>query len=115
MFVVLVSSTRGDIIFVKPLGCADHHPIRVEDEQERLLAAWPVMKRNWGPRWKKKIPGERPLETAELLHTSPQSSRHVRRKGTAPLSGPEEQTARAMSAYVQCACLLPLQMEYKLD
>jgi hypothetical protein len=40
----------------------------------------------------------------------PQPSRHVRRKGAAPLSGAEEQTARAISAYAQCACLLSLQM-----
>jgi hypothetical protein len=34
-----------------------------------------------------------------------------RRKGTAPLSGTENQTARAIGAYAQCACLLSLQME----
>jgi hypothetical protein len=28
----------------------------------------------------------------------------------APLSGAEEQTARAISAHAQCACLLSLQM-----
>jgi hypothetical protein len=39
---------------------------------------------------------------------SPQPSRYVLRKGAAPLSG--EQTARAISAYAQCACLLYLQM-----
>jgi hypothetical protein len=43
-------------------------------------------------------------------HTSPQPSRHVRRKGAAPFSGAEEQTARAISAHAQCACLLSLQM-----
>ena len=42
---------------------------------------------------------------------SPQPSRYVRRIGAAPLSGAEEQTARAISAYAQYACLLPLQME----
>jgi hypothetical protein len=35
---------------------------------------------------------------------------HVRRKGAAPLSGAEEQTARAISVHAQCACLLSLQM-----
>ena len=38
------------------------------------------------------------------------ASRHVRRKGAAPFSGAKEQTARAISAHAQCACLLSLQM-----
>jgi hypothetical protein len=33
-----------------------------------------------------------------------------RTKSAAPLSGAEEQTARAISAYAQCACLFYLQM-----
>ena len=36
-----------------------------------------------------------------------------RRKGAAPLSGAEEQAARAISAHAQCACLPPLQMGSK--
>jgi hypothetical protein len=43
------------------------------------------------------LPGERPRETAEMCHTRPQPSRHVRRKGAAPVSGAEEQTVRAIS------------------
>ena len=31
-------------------------------------------------------------------------------KGAAPFSGADEQTARAISAHAQCACLLSLQM-----
>jgi len=42
--------------------------------------------------------------------TSPQPSRNVRKKGAAPLSGAEEQTARTHNAYALCACLLSLQM-----
>jgi hypothetical protein len=38
------------------------------------------------------------------------SERHVRRKGAAPISGAEEQTASAINAYAQGACLLSLQM-----
>ena len=38
--------------------------------------------------------------------------KHVQRKGAAPLSGGEEQTARAASAYAQYACLLSLLMGY---
>jgi hypothetical protein len=41
---------------------------------------------------------------------SPQPSRNVRRKGAAPLNGAEEQTARTISAFAQCACLFSLQM-----
>jgi hypothetical protein len=63
-----------------------------------------------GPSWGKQLPGKRPRETAETLHTSPQPSRHVRKKGAASLSGAEKQTARAISAHAQCACLLFLQM-----
>jgi hypothetical protein len=40
----------------------------------------------------------------------PQPSRHVQSKGAAPLSGAEKQTAFAISAYAQNACLLSLQM-----
>jgi hypothetical protein len=35
---------------------------------------------------------------------------HVRRKGATPLIGAEEQTARAINACAQYACLLSLQM-----
>jgi hypothetical protein len=49
------------------------------------------------------LPGERPRATAETRHTGPQPSRYVRRKGAALLSGEEEQTARAISVYAQCA------------
>ena len=62
------------------------------------------------PSWGKELPGERPRETAETQHTSPQPSRQVRRNCTAPLSGAEEQTARAISAYAQYAFLPSLQM-----
>jgi len=43
-------------------------------------------------------------------HMGPQTSRCVRRKDAASLSGAEEQTARAISAYAQNACLISLQM-----
>ena len=63
-----------------------------------------------GPRWGKQLPGERPRETAETRHTSPQPSRRVWKKGAAPLSGVGVQIARAISAYAQCACSISLQM-----
>ncbi len=31
--------------------CADHHPIRTEDERERLVTASPVMTKSRGPSW----------------------------------------------------------------
>jgi|AntAceMinimDraft_5_1070358.scaffolds.fasta_scaffold267278_1 hypothetical protein len=72
----------------------------------RLVTASPVMTKSWGLSGGKQLPGERPRKTAETLHTSPQPSRHVRMKGAAPLSGAEEQTARAISAFARYACLL---------
>jgi hypothetical protein len=83
--------------------------MKILDERGRLVAAWPVMAIGLGPSWGKQSSGERPRETADTQHTSPQPSRHVRRKGAAPLSGAKEQTARAISAHAQCACLLFLQ------
>jgi hypothetical protein len=35
--------------FVKSLYCADHHPIRIGDERERLVTAWPVMTKSRAP------------------------------------------------------------------
>jgi hypothetical protein len=55
--------------FVKSLHCADHHPVRIGNEREPLIAASPVMTKSWGPSWGKQLHGERPRETAETLHT----------------------------------------------
>jgi hypothetical protein len=60
LLVVLASSTSGDRHLYEILYCADHHPIRIGDERERLVTASPV-----GPSWGKQLPGERPRETAE--------------------------------------------------
>jgi hypothetical protein len=79
-------------------------PIRIGDERERLVTPSPVMTKIWGPSWGKQLPGERPREIDETRHMNPQPSRHVRRKGAAPLSGAEDQTARAISAYAKYAC-----------
>jgi hypothetical protein len=35
--------------FVKSLHCADHHPIRIGDERERLVTASPVMTKSRAP------------------------------------------------------------------
>ena len=75
-----------------------------EEERTDLSTKVLIAKLVW------QLPGERPCESAETRHTSPQPSRHVRRKGAAPLSAVEEQTARAFWAYAMCACLLSLQM-----
>jgi hypothetical protein len=37
-------------------NCADHHPIRIRDERERLLAATPMTTKSWGPSWGKQLP-----------------------------------------------------------
>jgi hypothetical protein len=76
-----------------------------------LVTALPVITESWGPSW-----GKPPRETAETRHTGPQPSRHVRRKGAAPLSKTEEQTARTISAFAQYAFLLLFaNWEHKLD
>jgi hypothetical protein len=49
LLVVLASSTSGDQNFYKSLQCEDHHPIRVGDERQRLLAASPMMTKSRAP------------------------------------------------------------------
>jgi hypothetical protein len=44
---------------------AEHQPIRIGDERERLVAVSPAMTKSWSPSWGETIPGERPRETAE--------------------------------------------------
>jgi hypothetical protein len=39
---------NGDA-FLKPFHCTDHHPIRIEDERERLVTASPVMTKSRAP------------------------------------------------------------------
>jgi hypothetical protein len=47
LLVVLASSTSDDL---PSLSCADHHPIRIGGERERLVTALPVMTESWlGP------------------------------------------------------------------
>jgi hypothetical protein len=92
--------------FATSLNCADYHPVKIGDEQERLVTASPVMTKSRAPDGGKQLPGEWPRETAKTRHTSPQPSRCVRRKDAAPLSGAEEKTTRAISAHAQRACLL---------
>jgi|AntAceMinimDraft_5_1070358.scaffolds.fasta_scaffold23797_1 hypothetical protein len=97
------------------VGFKDHHPIRIGDEQERLVAASLVMTKSRAPAGGNNYPENGLVKPPRRDTTSPQPSRYVRRKGAAPHSGAEEKTSRAFSAYAQCACLLPLHMDYKLD
>jgi hypothetical protein len=69
--VMLASSTSGDQHFLKSLNCADHNPIRIGDERERLVTASPVMTKSSGPSWKKQLPGERPRESTEEVTHEP--------------------------------------------
>jgi hypothetical protein len=76
-------------------------------ERSRPSPNAPLPTKNRGPSWGGGgLSGERPRETSETRHTSPQPSRDVQRKGAAPLSGAEEQTARAIGAYAQYALFL---------
>ena len=99
LLVVLASSTSGDQHFreivklCRPPPHQDWGRARTASSRTRFARD----DKELGPQLGKQLPGERPRETAETRHTSLQPSRHVRRKDAAPLSGAEEQTARAIS------------------
>ena len=97
----------GDIEIYLSAICWYPCDIGIGDGRERLVTASPVMTKSRAPAGGNNYPAR---VTAETWHTGPQPSRHVRRKSAAPLSGTEEQTARAINAHAQCACLLSLQM-----
>jgi hypothetical protein len=86
----------------------DRLPIKIGDERERLVASSPVMKKNRNPSWgERKYPenGFVKLPRSDTRALSPADMFG----GKAPLrllSGAEEQTARDIGAYAQCACLL---------
>jgi len=44
---------------VKSIRWADHPPIRILDERDRLVAASPVMTKSWGPSRGKQLSSER--------------------------------------------------------
>jgi hypothetical protein len=97
LLVVLASSTSGDQHFCEIVTLC--RPPRHQDWGRARTAGnrFACDDKEPGPSWGKQLPVERPRKTAETRHTSPRSSRHVRRKGAAPLSGAEDQTARAIS------------------
>ena len=70
------------------LGDADHHTRAALQKQ-----LWPAPH--------SRFPFTGAPQREGIRYISPQPSRHVRRKGAAPLSGAEEQTARVISAYAQ--------------
>jgi hypothetical protein len=49
LLVMSASSTSGDQHFMKSLIFADHHPIRIRDERERLVTASLVMTKSRAP------------------------------------------------------------------
>ena len=52
LLVVLVSSIGGDrLLWNRFAVCADHRPIRIGDEQERLVITLPVTTKSRGPSW----------------------------------------------------------------
>jgi hypothetical protein len=95
---------------VKSSHCADNNPIRIGDERERLVAASPVMTKSWAPAEGNNYPESGLVKPPRRNTRALEPCRYLRSKGVAPLSGGEEQTARAISAYAQRACKLPLQM-----
>ena len=82
--------------FAESFRCADHRSIRIGDEREWLAAASPVMTKSRGLSWGRNNYPENGLVIPPRRDTRTlQPSRHVRRKGAAPLSGAEEQTAHS--------------------
>jgi hypothetical protein len=110
LLVVLASSASGDQHFCEIITLCRPPPHQGWGRARTAGNRFARDDKAPDPSWGKQLPGERPHETAETSHASPQPSRHVRRKGAAPLSGAEEQTAGAISAHAQRACLLSLQM-----
>ena len=96
--------------FVKSLHCADHHPIRIGDERERLVTTSPVMTKSRAPAGGNNYP-ENVLVKPPRCDTRALSPAGMF-GGKAPLrsAAKEEQTSRAISVHAQCACLLTLQM-----
>jgi hypothetical protein len=68
LLVVLASSTSDDQYFCEIVTL--YRP-PLHQDWGRARTASPVMTKSWG----KQLPGERPRETAEERHTSPQPSR----------------------------------------
>ena len=92
----------------------DHHPIRIGDGRERLVTASPVMTKSRAPAGGNNYP-ENGLVKPPRRDTRALSPAGMF-GGKAPLrlaAQSEEQTARAISAHAQCACLLSLQMGSK--
>ena len=108
LLVVLASSIGGDRLFRNRFRCADHRPIRIGDERERLVTASPVMTKCRGPNWGRNNYPENGLVNSPRRDTREPSAQPA--CSEEKLSGAEEQTARAFRAYALCACLLSLQM-----
>jgi len=68
---------------VKSLNCADHHPIRIGDEHERLVGASPAMTKSRAPAGGINYPANG-LVKPPRHEKGPTPSRYVR--GKAPLS-----------------------------
>jgi hypothetical protein len=67
------------------------------------------------PQLGKQLHGERPRETAEPLHASPQPSRYVRRKFAAPLRGEEKNRPRHQRLCAVRLLTFVENWEYELD
>jgi hypothetical protein len=103
LLVLFASSTSGDKRFCEIVTLCRPPPHQDWGRARTAVNRFAGDDKEPGPSWGEQLPGEQPRETAR-------PSRHVRRKGAAPLSGAEEQNVRAISARAQCACLLSLKM-----
>ena len=91
--------------FVKSLNFADHHPIRIGGERERLVTASPVMTKSRDPAGGSNYPENGLVKPPRRDTRAPSPAGMFRGKTPPRLAAAEEQTARTISAYAQCACL----------
>jgi len=95
---------------MKSLRCANHNPIRIVDDRERLVTASPVMAKSRAPAGGNNYPENGLVKPPRRDKRALGLAGMFPRKGAASLSGAEEQIARAISSHAQCACLLSLQI-----
>ena len=107
LLVVLASSSSGG--YLLSLRCADHPPIRIRDERELLVTAWPVMTKSREVSWGRNYYPENGLVKLPKNDTRALSPAGMF-GGKALLSISDEQTAHAISAYAHYSCLLSLQI-----
>ena len=94
-------------VFLEPYA---HDPIRIGDERERLVTASPVMTKNRAPAGGNNYPENDLVKPPRRDTRALSPAGMCGEKAPLRLAAQKEQTARAISAHAQCACLLSLQM-----